>query len=312
MSYIDTRIVLSDPWVYFERMTCDGPGYSEPHRHGAWHFTAALNKTLVFRIQDKEYEVPPGSWILFSAEMIHSSGTRESDTVILQMFFTELPQDLLPEVASLLNFRTDFVLQGTFSPFVLKYVEERFQTQLQPGKLFQKSWGKLLPQLFLLDALSGLDEKDLGFSNPVPDFLQNTLNYMEQHYVKAIGLQELAAIAHLSPSRFNTVFRELTGASPLQYLRRIRLRQAQNMMLAGVSIRETARRCGFSTVQYFYRFFKQIAHQTPAQFLANPYHVYVSKSDTKKKKKSKTDPARTKKERISGKSIRTKPSSGKE
>ncbi|MEG0973503.1 MAG: AraC family transcriptional regulator [Comamonas sp.] len=57
----------------------------------------------------------------------------------------------------------------------------------------------------------------------------------------------LAALAHLSAQRFHVRWQELTGATPQQWLRDLRLDVASAALAAGEPLETTALRCGYSS-----------------------------------------------------------------
>ncbi|MGE8494547.1 AraC family transcriptional regulator [Comamonas sp. JNW] len=58
---------------------------------------------------------------------------------------------------------------------------------------------------------------------------------------------QLAALAHLSAQRFHVRWQELTGSTPQQWLRDLRLTEASQALAAGQPLETTALRCGYST-----------------------------------------------------------------
>ena len=55
--------------------------------------------------------------------------------------------------------------------------------------------------------------------------------WLKQHFVQALRVDDLADRAHMSPSTFRQHFRALTGLSPLQYQKQLRLQEARQLML---------------------------------------------------------------------------------
>ncbi|MDO3410981.1 AraC family transcriptional regulator [Saccharibacillus sp. CPCC 101409] len=81
---------------------------------------------------------------------------------------------------------------------------------------------------------------------------------MEQRYAYPWTLEELAALAYLSPSRFSDVFRRAVGASPLMYLIQVRLENAYHLLeTSDLKILDIAMECGFRTLSNFNRLFKR-------------------------------------------------------
>jgi AraC-like DNA-binding protein len=55
--------------------------------------------------------------------------------------------------------------------------------------------------------------------------------WLKQNFSKAMNPDKLAANAHMSPSTFRHHFRAVTGMSPLQYQKQLRLQEARQLML---------------------------------------------------------------------------------
>jgi AraC-like DNA-binding protein len=56
--------------------------------------------------------------------------------------------------------------------------------------------------------------------------------WLKQNFTQALQVDELAARAHMSPSTFRQHFRAITGTSPLQYQKQLRLQEARQLMLS--------------------------------------------------------------------------------
>jgi len=61
--------------------------------------------------------------------------------------------------------------------------------------------------------------------------IAKTVAWLKQNFVQALRVDELADRAHMSPSTFRQHFRALTGLSPLQYQKQLRLQEARQLML---------------------------------------------------------------------------------
>ena len=55
--------------------------------------------------------------------------------------------------------------------------------------------------------------------------------WLKQNFVRALRGDQLADRAHMSPSTFRQHFRAITGSSPLQYQKQLRLQEARQLML---------------------------------------------------------------------------------
>lgn len=73
-----------------------------------------------------------------------------------------------------------------------------------------------------------------------------------------LSLERLAQVACFSPWHFHRLFSAMTGETPDDYVRRVRLEQAASILMHAphISVSEAADRCGFSTLSLFTRNFK--------------------------------------------------------
>jgi AraC-like DNA-binding protein len=55
--------------------------------------------------------------------------------------------------------------------------------------------------------------------------------WLKQNFQQPLSIDEFAARAHMSPSSFRQHFRAITGTSPLQYQKQLRLQEARQLML---------------------------------------------------------------------------------
>jgi transcriptional regulator GlxA family with amidase domain len=61
--------------------------------------------------------------------------------------------------------------------------------------------------------------------------IANAVAWPKQHFIQPLHGDDLAERAHMSPSTFRQNFRALTGVSPLQYQKQLRLQEARQLML---------------------------------------------------------------------------------
>jgi len=91
--------------------------------------------------------------------------------------------------------------------------------------------------------------------------------YMHDNYSEPIGVTDISAQAHLSPSYFAAVFRILTGFTVKNYFNRYRLyRAAAELVANSRRIIDIAFDVGFLSQESFTRSFSKAYGITPAQF----------------------------------------------
>jgi len=90
------------------------------------------------------------------------------------------------------------------------------------------------------------------------------INWLKQNFSQGVPMDELAARANMSPSTFRQHFRSLTGMSPLQYQKQLRLQEARQLMLnQPLDAAHTAARVGYESVSQFNREYSRLFGAPP-------------------------------------------------
>ena len=92
--------------------------------------------------------------------------------------------------------------------------------------------------------------------HPGADYLEKALNLMQSEYMNGITIQEIADRLGLNRSYFSELFRSRMGVAPGQYLLRLRLEKACELLLTtNGKNADIAQQVGFSDPKYFNRLF---------------------------------------------------------
>jgi AraC-like DNA-binding protein len=103
----------------------------------------------------------------------------------------------------------------------------------------------------------------------VDERIRRALDALNANRAAHHSVRSLARIAGLSESRFHELFQEQVGASPMQHLKALRIRQAMEMLAhSTLSQSEIAARCGFQSLPYFNRAFRAATGRPPGRFRA--------------------------------------------
>jgi len=97
--------------------------------------------------------------------------------------------------------------------------------------------------------------------------LRAVVEYIEEHLDASPTLEQLAAVARLSPYHFARQFKAATGLPPHEYVIARRVERAKQFLQGGdLSLAEVAAHAGFSDQSQFSRHFKRLVSVTPRQF----------------------------------------------
>lgn len=120
---------------------------------------------------------------------------------------------------------------------------------------------------FLARAASLLPENELNPPLAIDPRISMLLETLEYDNRMAISNPEMAHMLNLSENGFIKIFRGSIGCSPQEYLRRMRIERACQMLhFSEESIETIAAETGFVDRYHFSRVFKQIVGTSPAAF----------------------------------------------
>ena len=89
-------------------------------------------------------------------------------------------------------------------------------------------------------------------------YVQEAIAFMEQNYQRNLTVETIAEVCKLDRSYFSKLFKERQGCPPQEFLIRMRLGKAAEMMkTTSISISEISAACGYPNQLHFSRLFKQ-------------------------------------------------------
>lgn len=98
--------------------------------------------------------------------------------------------------------------------------------------------------------------------------LARAMHAMRAHPGGKWSVAELAAVCGMSRSRFARQFHEAAGCPPAQYLNRLRIARAQELLRQGRLVQDIAVEVGYSSQPAFTRAFRAATQRSPRDWLA--------------------------------------------
>lgn len=103
--------------------------------------------------------------------------------------------------------------------------------------------------------------------DPTLQSIDSCIHYIRSHYDQPLDREALARKASLSTSYFSIMFKKYTGCSPVQYITRVRLDKAKQMLReSSMAISEVALEVGFRDPLYFTRVFTHQIGVSPKEY----------------------------------------------
>jgi AraC-like DNA-binding protein len=90
------------------------------------------------------------------------------------------------------------------------------------------------------------------------------VNWLREHYRESLQVEDLARMVNMAPSTFHRHFQQVTTLSPVQFQKRLRLYEAERLMvLEGKNASTTAFNVGYNSVSQFNREYKRLYGEPP-------------------------------------------------
>ena len=103
------------------------------------------------------------------------------------------------------------------------------------------------------------------------------IRYIRAEIDQTLEVQDLAKKSCMSVSHFTRVFKMEVGVSPVEFIKKERIRKAALLLKQpDLSIKEIYTACGFDSRSYFNRVFKQYKRQTPKAFQQSIQHSSIT------------------------------------
>ena len=134
------------------------------------------------------------------------------------------------------------------------------------GRLAAESLANLLAAHLIRHVLA--PRRPAGAGRPAAaGWLRSVVEYIEEPLETGPSLEQMAAVARLSPYHFARQFRAATGLPPHQYVIARRVERAKQLLQGGdCPLAHVAARAGFSSQSKFSDHFKRLVGVTPGRF----------------------------------------------
>ncbi|WP_433923101.1 AraC family transcriptional regulator [Paenibacillus taichungensis] len=163
--------------------------------------------------------------------------------------------------------RSSVLASGTliefYEPTIAAQLEELYMYRL-PGNEVRHMRNQILFHQVLMSLLERMEAKYIASEQPS---MERSIVFMENHFSEKITTEGLSEIAGVSRSHYSTLFKQLTGFAPNEYLSRLRVHRAKELLIGGsTSLREIALKVGYKDEFYLSRRFKQQTGESPSGY----------------------------------------------
>lgn len=247
----------------------DGNYVREKHWHRSVEIFAVFEGGLTFLVNEKQYPLEPGEFMLVNANEIHSVlSPKKNKTVVLQIPISVFSQYFTDD---------QFILFSHSSRVqdeqIMSALKEMYETYLQNETGFDfRVMGLFYQILYLLVSKYRKEEvspKVIQHSKGLNRLSQIT-GYINDNYTKEFTLDSLAEIFGYSPSYVSRMFRKYAKTNYKDYLQNIRVEAAyRELVNSENTISEIAMSHGFPNSKAFSKAFQKKYRMLPSEYRKN-------------------------------------------
>jgi len=172
-------------------------------------------------------------------------------------------------------FPEDLKMAAAFSPNSLVCTQLDAEEQRLADRIFaeisEHSEEKYYSEALLLSGYMRLlvclnRRKNENHSAPA-DVMQKAVEYINRNIADNISIDDICAAVHISKYHFCRKFKKITGLTVMDYVLETRIVAAKNMLSSeAFPVSEISGKCGFSSISYFCRVFKESTGMSPLQY----------------------------------------------
>lgn len=102
--------------------------------------------------------------------------------------------------------------------------------------------------------------------------INDVIIHIRKNYTQRMTLDYLASIIDLNPKYFGSLFKKHTGYTPIEYVNKVKIEKAEELIGIGYTITETSQLVGFNDPFYFSKVFKKLKGVSPRDYAKTPLH----------------------------------------
>ncbi len=227
-----------------------------------WYLLIVTKGELCVRLPDCDVSASVGDAVVFPPRLRYCyAGSAKKQTEYLWVHFTgSFVSNVLADFGIGANEPTIFKVKVLTE--VKRLFERLFDSIVPRDGIMQHRLGAILYDIIVLTCGEASAE-DKGTQKP----LSKSIHYIHNTFDSRITVPDLAKMENLSVSRYNTLFRNVTGTNPTGYILNLRIHTACDLLQnTDLSVSRVASAIGYEDTRLFGKLFKREVGVTPSEY----------------------------------------------
>lgn len=218
-------------------------------------------------IDGRHYQTGKGDLLIYNNGVLHDEyGSSETNLSVFCCGITDVELAGLPRNHLVSNFQSYVLNSGEHAPDIQSLLE-MMHSQVAEGKSGAEEICSYLVQALIIRILQ-IPQKNFTLPTTEESNLLNEIkSYIDLHYFEEINLKLLSEKFHISSYHMVHSFKKFTGFSPIQYMIRRRIGEAQSLLInTNESITKIAGIVGYDNISYFTTLFSKTVGMSPKKY----------------------------------------------
>ena len=231
-----------------------------PHSHPYFHYFYVKGGGGSIEIGENTYPLIPEHIYMMPKNARHSIRSGENGLNAFEIKFDAVEGtildriEVLPDTLDLTGYSVEDVFAGIFTEMQNMY------------PYYEEVVARRLDEL-VFTLLRAHENSNAQKSTTYSQKFSEVLFYMSQNLEHPITLKELADVAHIEKIYFLKSFKAEIGATPMDYLRTLRINKAKKLLVnSDMNITQISNAVGFQTIHHFTAVFKKTVGKTPTEY----------------------------------------------
>ena len=260
------------PWQGFalevRSMHGDGenPACYNPHPLLAFCMRGQVKSAMTSGRRTSHIETRAGDVCIFEQgyEVDHVTWTGQVEEMIAMEIRPEALRSLMPEGNGELHLQTHLSTTDATLSTLANAMRDEVERGCSSGRMHAQGLSMaLLSYLQNRYGSAGTTRRPPGRLSQAD--LRRVHDWVMEHLGDDLGIDEIAAVLHMSAVHFTRLFRATTGSTPYRYVMEQRVRHAASLLEGKLSLAEISHAVGFSSQAHFTQVFRQMRGTTPAR-----------------------------------------------